>query len=287
MIQRKDSLGFMDIMRGKYKVNEPDYIKRQLKGMTEEERNKLETMEFEEIWHLLWGSDTESSKRYAHDRITSKQKLAELRAGITLPTGETYKLIDLLRQEPVIYKTPEWGFPKGRREPHELDIQCAFRELEEETGITENELLKVVNVNPFIEQFYGSNGIHYRHSYYIAQYIGERKVTFDALNPEMAREIGNLAWKDLDEALQVLRPENIEKKSVVIQLTNLLKHFSPVIKNNLKGVILNENENDIEKQEHVFTSEFETGRGIQGAMDKSKRFFGARQTTGRIQNFYN
>jgi 8-oxo-dGTP pyrophosphatase MutT (NUDIX family) len=287
MIQRKDSLGFMDIMRGKYKVNEPDYIKRQLKGMTEEERNKLETMEFEEIWHLLWGSDTESSKRYAHDRITSKQKLAELRAGITLPTGESYKLIDLLRQEPVIYKTPEWGFPKGRREPHELDIQCAFRELEEETGITEAELLKVVNVNPFIEQFYGSNGIHYRHSYYIAQYVGERNITFDALNPEMAREIGNLAWKDLDEALQLLRPENIEKKAVVVQLSNLLKHFSPVIKNNLKGVILNENENDIEKQEHVFASEFDAGRGIQGTVDKSKRFFGARQTTGRIQNFYN
>jgi 8-oxo-dGTP pyrophosphatase MutT (NUDIX family) len=284
MIQRKDSLGFMDIMRGKYKVNEPDYIKRQLKGMTEEERNKLETMEFEEIWHLLWGSDTESSKRYAHDRITSKQKLAELRAGIQLPTGESYNLIDLLRQEPVIYKTPEWGFPKGRREPHELDIQCAFRELEEETGITENELLKVVNVNPFIEQFYGSNGIHYRHSYYIAQYIGERKITFDALNPEMAREIGNLAWKDLDEALQLLRPENLEKKAIVIQLSNLLKNFSPVIKNNLKGVILNENENDIEKQEYVFTSEF--SRGIQEGLDKSKRFFGARQTTGRIQNFY-
>ena len=287
MIQRKDSLGFMDIMRGKYKVNEPEYIKRQLKGMTEEERNKLETMEFEEIWHLLWGSDTESSKRYAHDRITSKQKLAELRAGITLPTGESYKLIDLLRQEPVIYKTPEWGFPKGRREPHELDIQCAFRELEEETGITEAEILKVINVNPFVEQFYGSNGIHYRHSYYIAQYVGERNITFDALNPEMAREIGNLAWKDLDEALQLLRPENIEKKAVVLQLSSLLKHFSPVIKNNLKGVILNENENDIEKQEHVFTSEFDAGRGIQGTVDKSKRFFGARQTTGRIQNFYN
>jgi hypothetical protein len=45
MIQRKDSLGFMDIMRGKYKVSEPEYIKKQLRGMTREERKKLETMD--------------------------------------------------------------------------------------------------------------------------------------------------------------------------------------------------------------------------------------------------
>ena len=30
MIQRKDSLGFMDILRGKYKINDPDYIRKQL-----------------------------------------------------------------------------------------------------------------------------------------------------------------------------------------------------------------------------------------------------------------
>ena len=133
MIQRKDSLGFMDIMRGKYRVTEPDYIRKQIRGMIQSERDKLLTMEFDEIWHQLWGSDTESSERYANDRITSRQKLAELRAGVEGPDGQKYTLADLLRQEPLIHKTPEWGFPKGRRDPYETDIQCAFRELEEET----------------------------------------------------------------------------------------------------------------------------------------------------------
>jgi ADP-ribose pyrophosphatase YjhB (NUDIX family) len=125
----------MDIMRGKYKVNEPEYIRKQLRGMTGVERQKLLTMDFEEIWHQLWGSDTECSQRYAHDRVISKQKLAELRGGIEGSDGTKYTLADLLRQEPVIYDTPEWGFPKGRRDPYETDLQCAFRELEEETGI--------------------------------------------------------------------------------------------------------------------------------------------------------
>ena len=82
MVQRKDSLGFMDIMRGKYKLSEPEYIKKQIRGMTASERKRLLTLDFEEIWHELWGSDTESSQRYANDRIQSRQKLAELRAGI-------------------------------------------------------------------------------------------------------------------------------------------------------------------------------------------------------------
>jgi 8-oxo-dGTP pyrophosphatase MutT (NUDIX family) len=272
MIQRKDSLGFMDIMRGKYKVNDPDYIRKQLRGMTQDERKKLETMEFEDIWHQLWGSDAESSQRYAHDRIISKQKLAELRAGIKLPSGDTYTLLDLLRQEPALYKTPEWGFPKGRRDPYEHDIQCAFRELGEETGIMESEILKVTNVAPFIEQFYGSNGVHYRHSYYIAQYIGDRNISFDALNKEMVREIGNLKWMDLEEAIQILRPENQEKKQIIIKLFSLLNNFFPVIKNKLDGKLLNENNTGEQQKQYVYRSSGE----FQGSLGRTKRFFGTR-----------
>jgi len=276
MIQRKDSLGFMDIMRGKYKVNEPAYIRKQIRGMTKLERDNLEKMDFEDMWHLLWGSDAESSERYAHDRIVSRQKLAELRAGIELPSGEKYNLSDLLRQEPVLYDTPEWGFPKGRREPRETDIQCAFRELEEETSITEHEILKVTNVSPLIEQFYGSNGIHYRHSYFLAQYVGERQISFDALNSEMTREIGKLAWKNEEDAFKILRPENKEKHTVLRQVFGLLGKYSPSLKNELYGVLMSENENNTGEQEYVFVTRAKSGGEIQGQMVNPRRFFGAR-----------
>ena len=295
MIQRKDSLGFMDIMRGKYKLNEPEYIKKQLKGMTQEERLKLETMDFEEIWNELWGSDIELTNRYAHDHVISKQKLAELRSGVQLPTGEKYCLSDLLRQESALYTTPEWGFPKGRRDPYESDIRCAFRELEEETSISEYEVLKVINVSPFIEQFYGSNNIHYRHTYYIAQYVGNRQISFDALNLEMTREIGNLAWKDLDEALLLIRPENLEKRSILLQFANLLRNYSPIIRNTLSALALkppvtqcpgNENATE-EQQEYVFANSPNGANGpISGKMEKSRRLFGARQAIRRVPDIH-
>ena len=75
MIQRKNTLGFMDIMRGKYKVNEADYICKQLRGMTPRERGLLLNEEFDNIWNDLWGTDLESSQRYASNRQSSKQKL--------------------------------------------------------------------------------------------------------------------------------------------------------------------------------------------------------------------
>ena len=308
MIQRKDSLGFMDIMRGKYRVSEPDYIKKQLRGMTNRERDRLLNEDFDDIWHELWGADTESSQRYAHDRLTSKQKLSELREGVETSKGEIYTLSDLLRQEPSVYKTPEWGFPKGRRDPYETDIDCAFRELYEETGISTDELWKVVNVAPFIEQFYGSNDVHYRHSYYLAQYIGRKNICFDILNSEMTKEIGNLAWKSLDEALLLLRPENVEKRGILIQLATLLRNFLPIFRESLIGERLedaDENTGEEQQERYVFSSKsyhVHSGRntGTGGAiatgsgtttgtttdsnsrMDRPKRFFGTRQTYRRV-----
>ena len=275
MIQRKDTLGFMDIMRGKYKINEPDYICKQLRGMTPDERKRLLNDDFDTIWTDLWGSDLESSQRYANNRQVSKQKLTELRQGLTTLKGESYNLSELLRREPALYESPEWGFPKGRRDLFETDIQCAYRELNEEAGISEDDIWKVTNVSPFIEQFYGSNNIHYRHTYYIAQYIGTSQVDFDKSNTEMTREIGNLAWKNLDEALILLRPENVEKRGMLIQLANLLRNFSPVLPCNLEGQkLVKENTEGEQQDSYVFVSN--------SRIERTKRLFGTRHTYRRV-----
>lgn len=265
MIQRKDSLGFMDIMRGKYRINDPEYISKQLRGMTPHERKRLLNDDFDEIWNDLWGGDTDTSQRYANNKHLSKDKLMQLRSGIEYSQGGKFTLADLLRQEPAPYDTPEWGFPKGRRDLYESDIKCAYRELGEETGILEQDLFKVMNVAPFIEQFYGSNNIHYRHTYYIAQYIGTSMICFDEKNNEMTREIGNIAWKSLDEALVLLRPENVEKRGILIQLANLLRNFAPILHEPLEGQMIPfENKEGEQQEKYVFV------RQLQQRCDNSK-----------------
>jgi len=50
MIQRKDSLSFMEFIRGKYEVSNLEYIKQLLMNMTISERNMIETLSFMELF---------------------------------------------------------------------------------------------------------------------------------------------------------------------------------------------------------------------------------------------
>ena len=49
MIRRKDTLGFIDFMRGKYSIYNKDYIKNMILQMTMEERELLKTLDFQEL----------------------------------------------------------------------------------------------------------------------------------------------------------------------------------------------------------------------------------------------
>ena len=57
MIRRKDTLGFIDFMRGKYSIYNKDYIKNMILQMTMEERELLKTLDFQELWIKIWGNN--------------------------------------------------------------------------------------------------------------------------------------------------------------------------------------------------------------------------------------
>jgi hypothetical protein len=50
LIQRRDSLGYVDLLRGKYSIHDAEYIKKQLSGMTDAERTKLAERDFDDLW---------------------------------------------------------------------------------------------------------------------------------------------------------------------------------------------------------------------------------------------
>ena len=63
----------------------------------------------------------------------------------------------------------EWGFPKGRRNYKESNINCALREFEEETGYDKQSVSIIKNLLPFEETFVGSNLKSYKHIYFFAK----------------------------------------------------------------------------------------------------------------------
>jgi 8-oxo-dGTP pyrophosphatase MutT (NUDIX family) len=120
----------------------------------------------------------------------------------------------------VKWKEPEWGFPKGRRNYKEKDLECALREFEEETGYSKKTLSLIKNLNPYEELFTGSNLKSYKHKYFIAMMKYEDS---HSLNYQRS-EIGDMKWFTLDEALGRIRDYNIEKKELLLSLDDLLKN---------------------------------------------------------------
>lgn len=228
LIQRRDSLGYVEILRGKYKETDIEYIRKQVYGMTDVEREKLLNHSFDDLWSELWGYDTKTSSHYRNDKEVSKGKLQLLRDGFEVEPGQLFCLSTLIDETSVHWDTPEWGFPKGRREPGEKDLACALREVEEETGISREQIVVIQNLEPLSETFFGSNQVHYCHKYFTFYLPLNVEVKYDESNPHMKREIGNLQWFSLDQALQKIRSDNVEKREILLRMNILLRNFCPV-----------------------------------------------------------
>ena len=127
MIRRKDTLGYIDFMRGKYSIYNKEYIMNMLKQMTQDEKEVLRTQDFAAAWKRVWGNESISSQ-YKSEETISREKYLLLQNGI-FNKGEFYTLQTLIDESNKydIWTEAEWGFPKGRRNYQEKDFECALR----------------------------------------------------------------------------------------------------------------------------------------------------------------
>ena len=220
LIQRRDSIGFIELIRAKYKVNDIPYIQLQIEGTTAKEREALKSKSFEELWINLWGESTFETKQYRQEFDQAKQKFEQLRYGVEV-NGVVIRLDTLLETTPIKWDTPEWGFPKGRRNSGETDIACAMREFQEETGLTKQDYVIFDGIDPIHETFFGNNTIHYCHVYYLA-FVPEKH----NLHPETLNEIGGFGWFSLKDALDKIRHTNVEKKELLLRASTVFKNTS-------------------------------------------------------------
>ena len=71
MIQRKDSMAFMEFIRGKYELNNIEYIKQLLNNMALSERNKILNNKFDDIWNYVWQQTdiNKNNKEFINSKI--------------------------------------------------------------------------------------------------------------------------------------------------------------------------------------------------------------------------
>jgi len=219
MICRKNSLGFVDFMRGKYKLYNLLQITNLINEMTIQEKHNLLTHGFDKLWSDLWGDYV--GLQYRGEESNSRDKFNSINEGVQLKSGVQYNLKELINKSETQWVNPEWGFPKGRRNYQENDLTCALREFEEETGYNSNDINIIKNILPFEEIFTGSNFKSYKHKYFIG-FINDN---VEPSSNFQQSEVSQVKWFDLEGCLKIIRPYNLEKKDVIIQINKTIEEY--------------------------------------------------------------
>ena len=220
LIQRRDTLGYVEFLRGKYEEIDTTYLLKLFEMMTICEIKKINLNTFDELWNNLWMN--RSNKLYQNEYETSKKKFNFIKNNKCKNEPDLTIYDYIIKYIKTQWEEKEWGFPKGRRNLKESDYDCAIREFQEETGVKEGEYYILKNIKPVEEIFYGSNNIRYKHIYYIAECLTERKICIDPYNQSQITEIGNIKWFNLLESTKKIRPYNKEKIDVIIKINKLL-----------------------------------------------------------------
>ena len=225
MVQRKDSLSYVEFIRGKYSLENRSYIMKLATNMTEDERQRIHNNTFDNLWKSMWckSNEEETNKNFTKEYAEASEKFTMLKKGYLLKTddGKTihFSLDYIFENTTAMFKETEWGFPKGRRNINEDDISCALREFKEESGMNLKYIRLLHDVKPLDEVFSGSNKIRYKHVYYLAKYSSDYDHTF---HKSFCKEIKDVQWFTFDEMIERIRPYNVERRELAKRVMNVI-----------------------------------------------------------------
>jgi 8-oxo-dGTP pyrophosphatase MutT (NUDIX family) len=213
MISRKKSLGYIEFIRGRYDPENLSTVKHLMDQMTEIEiTNILKTESFDTLWCELW-KKTARNKNYEKEFETAESKFNILKVAH----------LDTISKFKPKYPIPEWGFPKGRRNISEKDIDCAIRECQEETSLDSSEISVLDRIYPISEQFKGTNSVEYKHTYYLSIVESNRNLNL-LLTPEQYIEVETVGWFKYDRIINLIRPYHTEKKRLIDDILKFIAY---------------------------------------------------------------
>lgn len=225
LVQRRNTIGFIEFIRGKYDVKNQEYIIKLFNMMTFDEKRLLREHDNFDTIRTIIGLRREC--HYKNEYDDAKNKFIELRNN---PEGNLiFKLLDKSQTR---WNSPEWGIPKGRKNHKEFEIDCAIREFTEETGIKAKHIDIYRNVKPLEEVYKGINGVIYKHIYYLASIkdTEEAKINIELIEKGgmINHEVSNVRLFGLGECHKIIRPYYISKLNVIkkgFQIINSMKYY--------------------------------------------------------------
>ena len=224
LIQRKDSLCYIEFIRGKYNLDKLDYICRLFKFITKNEKNIIKNNNFDFLWNKLWKNyDINKFKKEYNE---SKKKFNKIKNGFLLNDKwiDLDYILDKSQNNIEIYNKTEWEFPKGRRNINENNLKCAIREFEEETGLSKNKI-NIINNKSYEEIYIAVNNIRYRHIYYIAKCFDPLYDLYNPLNKTQIKEVKDVKWLNYDEVIDSIRKIYIERIELFKRIHKIINKY--------------------------------------------------------------
>jgi len=212
LVQRRNTIGMIEFIRGKYDVTNFDYIVKLFNMMTFDEKRILRQYDRFDMIRTVIGLKREYNYKNEYD--DAKSKFLFLKQN---PNGDQVNA--LLDKSYTKWSNPEWGIPKGRRNNKEYDIECAIREFVEETGIKYKNINVYRNIKPIEEIYTGINGVVYKHIYFIADIKDTPEANENVIRVEkggfLNYEISNIKLFSLTEAHKLIRPYYVSKLNAI------------------------------------------------------------------------
>uniref|UniRef100_A0A6C0J183 Nudix hydrolase domain-containing protein n=1 Tax=viral metagenome TaxID=1070528 RepID=A0A6C0J183_9ZZZZ len=227
LVRRKDSIEYVQIIRGNYNLTCEKDIKNMFSRITKTEFNNLKTLTFKQLWEKLWMKSLEDDTFRIEFKKNYEKSLNKFQQ---LKNTTIYKTI--CKNFKFKYDESEWGIPKGRKNSDETDIDCAIREFSEETNINDNYYI-ILNSNQFIEEYIGSDNKTYKHIYYLAKSKTKNiDLKLDLNNRSQVTEISSIDFFTYSECLKKIRDYSKEKLKIIEDANNYilnsnLNNFKP------------------------------------------------------------
>ena len=230
LVERKDSLSYIEFIRGKYKnpLNY-DYIQLLIGRMTEEEKGNLLKYDFDTLWKKLWIHIDTVNQRIQKEYLKSKVIFDQLKAGNIKKDKMIYSLQTIIETTKENYTMNEWEIPKGRRKNYENNKDCAIREFEEETNIGFSSYRLINNIIPLVEEYKGINNVRYKHIYYLGEIDTLVNLEVNMENRDQYTEIKNIQWLTEEECYQKIRHYDSNKKKVIEKVFQFLNTHSKYV----------------------------------------------------------
>ena len=226
MVERKDTLAYIEFLRGKYKsIYNIDYIQLLFDRLSIHEKEKLKSHTFQDLWKMLWIHTDTINKKIQNEYNISARLFNDLTKGYYDKDNNLINIQYFIDKSSTNYTYNEWEIPKGRRNNHENNRECAIREFHEETNIDASHYKLYNNIIPLIEEYTGINNVKYKHVYYIGKLIKSHELFIDENNRHQYTEVKDIKWVNEESALEIIRGYNHHKQQIVKDFFMFIKNF--------------------------------------------------------------